>query len=253
MVPLLTAAERDARRLQGVEITLVTHEAAPLDLFGPAASQLAAGRLEEAGISVRLSSRVDRFDDGHVHMAEGDSLAADVAVALPTVEVPLVPGLPQGHHGFLHTDAAMHVDGLEAVWAAGDATSFPIKQGGLAAQQADVCARSIAARAGAHVPIEAFQPVLRGVLITGEAPDFFRSSIGVKGTDVASVGRPLWWPPTKLAGTYLGPYISRALGEGRLAGACRRRALDGSGCRRVPAWAGRLARGGGSRCGCSHR
>ena len=31
---LLTAAERDARRLEGVEITLVTHEAAPLDLFG---------------------------------------------------------------------------------------------------------------------------------------------------------------------------------------------------------------------------
>jgi sulfide:quinone oxidoreductase len=211
---LLTAAERDARRLEGVEITLVTHEAAPLGLFGPAASQLVAGRLEEAGITLRLSSRVDRFDDGSVHMSGGESLDADAAVALPALEVPPLPGLPQRHHGFVHTDTAMHVDGLDSVWAAGDATSFPIKQGGLAAQQADVSARSIAARAGAHVPIEPFQPVLRGALITGQAPDYFRASIGVKDTGVAARGQALWSPSTKVAGTYLGPYIARALGEG---------------------------------------
>ena len=136
---LLTAAERDARRLQGVEITLVTHEAAPLDLFGPAASQLVAARLEEAGVSLRLSSRAERFEDGRLHLAGGESLTADAAVALPALEVPPLPGLPQRQNGFVQTDTAMHVDGLEAVWAAGDATWFPIKQGGLAAQQADVC------------------------------------------------------------------------------------------------------------------
>lgn len=124
-----------------------------------------------------------------------------------------LPGLPQRQNGFVHTDTAMRVDGLEAVWAAGDATWFPIKQGGLAAQQADVCARSIAAHAGAHVPVEAFQPVLRAALITGETPDFFRSSIAARGTGVAAVGRALWSPPTKLAGRYLGPRIARALGE----------------------------------------
>jgi hypothetical protein len=108
----------------------------------------------------------------------------------------------------------MHVDGLEAVWAAGDATWFPIKQGGLAAQQADVAARSIAARAGAHVPIEAFQPVLRGALVTGGAPDFLRSSRTHPDADVAAVGRGLWSPSTKVAAMYLGPYVARALGEG---------------------------------------
>lgn len=207
---LLTAAERDARRLEGVEITLVTHEAAPLDLFGPAASQLVASRLEEAGISVRPDSVVDRFHDGQLQIAATEPLAADAAVALPALEVPPLPGLPQRHHGFVQTDTAMHVEGLDAVWAAGDATWFPVKQGGLAAQQADVSARSIAARAGAHVPIEAFQPVLRGMLITGEVPNFFRSSMGVRGTDVAAVGRALWWPPTKVAGRYLGPYLAHA-------------------------------------------
>ena len=139
--------------------------------------------------------------------------AADAAVALPALEVPPLPGLPQRQNGFVQTDTAMHVDGLEAVWAAGDATWFPIKQGGLAAQQADVAARSIAARAGAHVPIEAFQPVLRGMLVTGGAPDFLRSSRADPDADVAAAGRGLWSPSTKVAATYLGPYVARALGE----------------------------------------
>jgi sulfide:quinone oxidoreductase len=211
---LLTAAEREARRLEGVEIMLVTHEAAPLHLFGPAASQLVAARLEEAGISARLSSPVDRFDDGQLRPAAGEPLAADAAVALPALEVPPLPGLPQREHGFVQTDAVMRVDGLEAVWAAGDATRFPIKQGGLAAQQADVAARSIAARAGAHVPIETFQPILRGALITGGAPDFVRSSRADRGADAAVVGRELWSPATKVAAEYLGPYVARARGEG---------------------------------------
>jgi hypothetical protein len=107
----------------------------------------------------------------------------------------------------------MHVAGLETVWAAGDATWFPIKQGGLAAQQADTAARSIATRAGAHVPIEPFQPVLRGVLVTGGTPDFLRSSKGHRDANVAAVGHELWSPPTKVAANYLGPYLASALGK----------------------------------------
>lgn len=210
---LLTAAERDARHLEGVEIMLVTHEAAPLDLFGSAASQLVAARLEEAGISLRLSSLVDRFEEGQLLLQPDGSVTVDAAVALPALEVPPLPGLPQRQNGFLQTDTVMHVAGLEAVWAAGDATWFPIKQGGLAAQQADVAARSIAARAGAHVPIEAFQPVLRGVLVTGGAPDFLRSSRGHRDADVAEVGHELWSPATKVAAKYLGPYVAEALGQ----------------------------------------
>jgi sulfide:quinone oxidoreductase len=210
---LLTAAERDARRLDGVEIMVVTHETAPLDLFGSAASQLVAARLEEAGISLRLSSLVTRFEDGQLDLQPDGSIMADAAVALPALEVPPLPGLPQRQNGFLETDTAMHVGGLESVWAAGDATWFPIKQGGLAAQQADVAARAIAARAGAHVPIQAFQPVLRGVLVTGGAPDFLRSSRGHPEAAVAAVGHEMWSPATKVAAKYLGPYLANAVGR----------------------------------------
>ena len=209
---LLTAAERDTRRLEAVEIVLITHEEGPLDLFGPAASQMVAARLEEAGVSLRLSTAVTDFDDGVLRTASGESLTADAAVALPALQVRSLPGLPQRQNGFVQTDTAMHVVGLENVWAAGDATWFPIKQGGLAAQQADAAARSIAARAGAHVPIEAFQPVLRGVMITGGVPDFLRSARADRGSDAATAGDELWSPATKIAAKYLGPYIARASG-----------------------------------------
>jgi sulfide:quinone oxidoreductase len=216
----LTAAERDARRLEGVEILLVTHEEAPLDLFGGSAARLVAERLAEAGVALHTSRLVERYEDGELRIKDGGSLRAGAAVALPALEVPSLEGLPQQRHGFLQTDVAMHVEGLEAVWAAGDATWFPIKQGGLAAQQADVAARAIAARAGAHVPAERFHPVLRGALITGGAPAFMRASRGGQASDAATFGRELWWPPTKIAGRYLGPYIAGLLGgegEGELA------------------------------------
>jgi sulfide:quinone oxidoreductase len=225
---LLTAAECEARRLLGVEITVVTHEAAPLDLFGPAASRLIATRLDEAGIGLRLSSVVRDFDAGELHTAAGETLPTDAAVALPALQVRPLPGLPQRQNGFVPTDTAMHVAGLEDVWAAGDATWFPIKQGGLAAQQADAAARSIAARAGAHVPIEVFQPVLRGVLITGGVPDFLRSARADRGAAVAAAGHELWSPPTKIAAKYLGPYIARALGDGPLKFMDRDRSSDPS-------------------------
>jgi hypothetical protein len=54
---------------------------------------------------------------------------------------------------------------------------------------------------------------LRAALITGGTPEFFRTSLaGVPG-GVAAVGHALWWPPAKLAGKYLAPYISPTLGE----------------------------------------
>jgi len=210
---LLTAAERDARKLSGVEIDLVTHEAQPLDLFGVPAAQLVSARLAEAGVQLRTSSVAEAFEDGALRLQGGGSLPADAAVALPALVGPSLDGLPQRARGFVLTDVVMQVPGFDRIWAAGDATAFPIKQGGLAAQQADVVARQIAARAGAHVPVGAFQPVLRGELITGGTPQFLRSALGNRSGDVAVAGPGIWWPPTKLASGYLGRYLARTVGE----------------------------------------
>ena len=210
---LLTAAERDARRLQGTEILLVTHETAPLEVFGTAASGLVGERLSEAGISLRAGVRADRAVNGRLRLESGEELEQAAVIALPQLRVPPIAGLPQRDGGFVQTDVTMRVAGLEHVWAAGDATWFPVKQGGLAAQQADVAARAIAAVCGAHVPMEPFQPVLRAALITGGAPEFLRAYLPSRGETDASSGRSLWWPPVKVAGTYLGPYLARNLGD----------------------------------------
>jgi sulfide:quinone oxidoreductase len=209
---LLTAAERDARRLHGAEILLVTHEKAPLEVFGTSAAELVASRLADAGVSIRTGADADRVVDGRLHLKSGEQLDPSTVVALPGLRVPAVPGLPQRNDGFVQTDVSMRVAGLEQVWAAGDATWFPVKQGGLAAQQADVAARGIAAASGAHVASEAFEPVLRAALITGGAPEFLRAYLPGRGQPEMSAGAGLWWPPVKVAGRYLGPFLARRLG-----------------------------------------
>ena len=210
---LLTAAERDARRLHGAEVLLVTHEGAPLEVFGPSVAELVTTRLSDAGVSLRTGAAADRVVDGRLHLKSGEELGPGAVVALPGLRVPVVPGLPQRNGGFVQTDVSMRVAGLEDVWAAGDATWFPVKQGGLAAQQADVAARAIAAACGAHVAVEPFQPVLRAALITGGAPEFLRAYLPSRGQTEVSAGAGLWWPPVKVAGRYLGPFLAHRLGH----------------------------------------
>ncbi len=100
----------------------------------------------------------------------------------------------------------MQVTGVADVWAAGDATAFPVKQGGLAAQQADVAARAIAVRAGSRLAPEPYRPVLRAELITADGPEFLRAHRA--GGDSVHSREPLWWPPEKLAARYLGPLLA---------------------------------------------
>ena len=80
----------------------------------------------------------------------------------------------------------------DRVLAAGDATSFPVKQGGLAAQQADAAAATIAQRLGARVASRPFiTPVLRGVLLTGGAPLYLRAELDASGKPVRTRQRRL--------------------------------------------------------------
>ena len=66
-------------------------------------------------------------------------------MALPELVGPRIAGLPADDDGYLRSTSRPRV-GCHDVYAAGDATAFPIKHGGLAAQQADALAEAIAAR-----------------------------------------------------------------------------------------------------------
>ena len=96
--------------------------------------------------------------------------------------------------------------GVDGVWAVGDMTTRPLKQGGLAAQQADVAAADIAARAGADVDVRPYEPRLQGVLLTGGDPLYLERRPSAPPTSTAGEGF-LWWPAHKVVGRRVAPYL----------------------------------------------
>ena len=130
-------------------------------------------------------------------------------MTLPALEGPRVSGLPHDDAGFLQVDADVRAAGVADVFAAGDDTAGPIKQGGLAAQQADAAATRIAWEAGAPVEPAPRSPVLRGMLLTGAAPLYLRAELDGSGRGQVSRS-PLWTPPGKVAGRYLTGYLAGA-------------------------------------------
>jgi len=208
---LMTAARAEARDA-GTQFMVVTSEAAPLGIFGRQASDAVAGILRERGIELHTSTLPVAFEHGSLSLTPSGSLEADRVVALPLLRGRAPAGLPVDQFGFLPTDEHARVRGCEHVYAAGDATAFPVKQGGIATQQADAAVRMIAAEAGAEVEPEPFRPVLRGLLLTGDGARFMRSEIAGGQGDSSDIStRMLWWPETKVAGQYLSHYLSRSL------------------------------------------
>jgi sulfide:quinone oxidoreductase len=107
--------------------------------------------------------------------------------------------------GFVPVDGTFRATGLDDVYAIGDLAAGTVKQGGVAAQTAEVAARAIAARAGAPVAVAPYEPVLRGLLLTGGQPRFLRHDTAGR-SEVAD--EPLWWPADKIAARHLGSYLA---------------------------------------------
>jgi sulfide:quinone oxidoreductase len=205
---LMTAAHVAGHELRHVRLSLVTPEDSPLELFGTGASDAVGELLEERDIELQLSSYASGFDDGELSLIPDERIAVDRVVSLPTLQGPRLAGLPADPSGFIPVDLHGLVRGETGVYAAGDATTSPIKQGGVACQQADAAAEAIAARAGAAVDPQAFRPVLRGLLLTGATPRYMRAEVtGGRGADQVS-DHALWWPPSKIAGKRLAPYLA---------------------------------------------
>ncbi len=207
---LMTSAWAAARAIE-LELALVTPEHAPLEVFGSVVSQTVSALLDERGINVHTDAYAVEVRDGGLVLLGSDPVPADRVVAVPRLEGPTIAGLPQTIHGFIAVDAHGRVQEVEAVFAAGDVTSFPVKQGGLAAQQADAAAEAIAAMAGADLVPEPFRPILRGLLMTGGHPQYLRHVIDDYEDSVASE-TPLWWPPAKVVGRRLGPFLAASAG-----------------------------------------
>jgi sulfide:quinone oxidoreductase len=209
---LLTRAHLREAGIEGVELSVVSPEGHPMEVFGRRASDALRVLLDEAGVSLRLASRALAFEDGELLIDGGQPMACDRVVSLPLPHAPPLEGVPQAEpEGFIPVDRFCAVLDLERVWAAGDATWFPVKQGGLAAQQADSAASAIAELAGAETRAQPFRPVLRGALLTEWGPRYMRAAMGVAGEEPAAKS-VLWWPPAKVAGKFLAPYLAAKAG-----------------------------------------
>ena len=147
----------------------MTPEQRPLALFGERPSAAVAELLAAAGIEFVGESHVEAGDGrGPAGSRAAARSRAERLVALPLMRGPELEGVPaEPDFGFVPVDRHGRVDGLDGVYAAGDATNFPVKQGGLAAQQADAVAEHVAARHGARLEPSPFRPVLRGLLFAG--------------------------------------------------------------------------------------
>ncbi len=191
-------------------VTLITPEDAPLAIFGVNASANVAELLRKAGIETITSAYAEIPEPGEIAIyPDGRYVHARRIIALPELSGPSVRGLPLTAEGFIRVDRFGFVPDCGPVLAAGDATDFAVKHGGISAQQADLAAESVAKLAGADVEPAPFHPVLRGMLLTAERPYYMCARItGGHGFDSEFSSEPLWSPPSKIAAKYLGPYLA---------------------------------------------
>lgn len=206
----LLTAHRAFEMNEDASVTIVTPEESPLAVFGDEVSNAVGQILQDAGVGIVSSPHVETPASGEVRLyPSNQSLHVDRIVALPELFGPSTPGVPKRHgHGFISVDEQCHVRGLDRVYAAGDATDFPVKHGGLAAQQADVATAAIARLAGAHLDPPKWVPEMRAVLLGAKAPLYLSARMtGRHGSCSVVSSDPDWSPSTKIAARYLSPYL----------------------------------------------
>jgi sulfide:quinone oxidoreductase len=250
-LPLYELALLAARDLRdGAELAIVTPEPRPLDVFGRHGSDAIARLLDRAGVDFIGNTVATEFLGHALLTAGGRLIGADAVVSMVRLDGPYVEGLPADADGFLPVDANARVVGVADVFAAGDATDAPIKQGGLATQQADAAAEAIAAEAGAPITPQPCRRVLRAELLTGDAPLFLSRDLDDPEAPTGVSRSQLWWPSGKLAGRYLTSFLEA--GDETLSDRPKRRRGRHAGQARRPgaaSLAGERRGGGGNNSG----
>lgn len=208
---LLAESELSKQGVEGASLVVVTPEDAPLNLFGRAVSERVTALLAERGIEVVTGAMPIHFEDGVLSCSPRAGIEADAVLSLPRMEGRRVGGVPYDLAGFIPVDDHGRVRGMPHAYAAGDATTFPVKQGGVATQQADVAAEAIAAELGCDVAAKPLDPILRGVLWTGAKPLYLSGYLsGGHGETSSASDEPPWegGEEDKLVGRYLTPFFA---------------------------------------------
>ena len=205
------SAMHAAKHGADARVAVVSAEPAPLAVFGREASRLVSNLMKERDIAFVSAIPHSVRRDGRLALQFDAPIAADRVVAVPELRGPRVAGIPSTWSGFVPTDSLGRVEGLSHAYAAGDITTYPIKQGGIAAQQADAVAHTIAGELGAQIKELRQTRILRARLLHGEGALVLR-------TELDPLGRPTGatiehrdsrqTADLKVFGQYLTPYLS---------------------------------------------
>ena len=216
----LMIAERAYDSCLELSVTVVTPEPSPLALFGAKASEAVGAVLSQSRVEVIASTHCEVIEPGRIALHPGTrELEAERILALPQLHGPAIAGLPRdGAGGFIPIDPLCRVRGVHRVFAAGDATEFRVKHGGVAAQQADTAASGIAALAGVPIEPQPLRPEVRAILLGGPRPLFLSAHLaGTRGTNSQASYEPLWSPPEKISARHLAPYLDARFHQPRVA------------------------------------
>jgi sulfide:quinone oxidoreductase len=209
----LLAAAEPTGGAEGATLTVVTPEDLPLGIFGVQAGEHVRELLRGRGIEVLAGTHPVKFEDGVLRVAPGEPIEADAVVCSPGIEGHRIAGIPADADGFIPVDEHCRVIGLDRVFAAGDVSSFPVKQGGIATQQADAVAEAIAADLGLAAAARPFDPILRAVLWTGRRPQYLYGMLsGGHGETSVFSEKPLWEREGKIVGRHLAPFLGSVAG-----------------------------------------
>jgi sulfide:quinone oxidoreductase len=208
---LLVAAEAE-RQAVVIEVSVVTPERSPLEVFGTEVSAFVSGLLADQDVRLVRDAMPARVDRRGLRLADGGTVTADCVIALPGLAGRRIAGVPPDFSGFVPTGPLGRVEGLRDVYAAGDMTSFPVKQGGIAAQQADAIAAGIALAEGAAPPMPSLTFVLRTQLFGAPEPAFFEGELDARGRPVPGrsgvYGESPWWPRTTVFGHHVTAWMA---------------------------------------------
>ena len=212
---LLAESELSKQGVEGASLVIVTPEDAPLHLFGRAVSERVGALLADRGIEVVTGAVPIRYDEeeGCLAVSPRAAIKADAVLSLPRMEGRRIGGVPFDLAGFIPVDDHGRVRGMERTYAAGDATTFPVKQGGISTQQADVAAEAIAAELGCDISAEPLDPMLRGVLWTGAEPLYLSGYLaGGHGETSTASAEPLWDGAAegKIVSRYLTQFLAQS-------------------------------------------
>jgi sulfide:quinone oxidoreductase len=167
-----TLLRRQGRR-ERFTLTFFNPAAQPGARLGPRAVAGLLAEMQRRGIDTHLGHKPLRFEAGQV-VTEGGTIPADLILFMPGMTGPAwleATPLPRSPGGFVQADALCRVAGVDKVYVAGDAGSFPgpewmPKQAHQADLHAVAAAENLAVELAGGVPARRFKSELVCVVDT---------------------------------------------------------------------------------------